>query len=115
MSKSKEVYFEIILPKSNYLNYRLGITKTILKGESPIDVWNKACEEAEEWHKKKHPELYIYNSVSLTVEETTQITEIELCDTINKLAVYKNNLTKNTQPYYIAQLKKITNNFSNHD
>lgn len=113
--KDKEVYFEIILPKSSFLNYRLGVTKTVLKGESSMDAWDRACAEAEEWHKKKHPELYKFNEVSLTVEETSEITEIELCDTVQKLALHKSHLTKNTQPYYVAQLKKLTNNFTDHD
>lgn len=118
MSKTlntEEVYFEIILPKSSFLNYRLGVTKTIMKGETAIDAWDKACAEAEEWHKKKHPELYKFNKVSLTVEETSEITEMELCETVQQLATHKSYLTKNTQPYYIAQLKKLTNNFTPND
>jgi hypothetical protein len=113
--RQEEVYFEIILPKSSYLNYRLGITKSVLKGETSIEAWDRACTEAEVWHKKKHPELYKFNEVSLTVEETSEITEMELCETVQQLATHKSHLTNNTQPYYVAQLKKLSNNFTNND
>jgi hypothetical protein len=110
--ENKEIYFEIILPRSAYLNYRLGITKTVAPGETAMEAWDKACQEAEQWHKQKHPELYQFNETPLTVEETELVQKIAACDNINKLAIYKKDLTKNTQKYYVEKLKTLTDNYS---
>ena len=108
---TKEIYFEVILPKSSFLNYRLGITKTVLPDETVIDVCNKACQEAEEWHKSKHPELYKHNDKPLTTEETELVQEIESADTPHKLGMLKGRITNATKPYYMDKLKTLTNNF----
>jgi hypothetical protein len=111
--ENKEVYFEIILPKSSYLNYRLGITKIVAPNETALQAWSKACEEAEEWHKQKHPELYRHNEVALSVQETEDVLAMKECKTAAELgAKFKTRLTKNTQPYYMDILKTLTNNFS---
>jgi hypothetical protein len=110
--ENKEIYFEIILPRSAYLNYRLGITKTVAPGETAIETWNRACEEAEQWHKEKHPELYKHNENPLTVEETEVVQAIGMADTVDKLARLKTQLTKNTQKYYVEKLKTLTDNHS---
>ncbi len=110
--ENKEIYFEIILPRSAYLNYRLGITKTVSPDQSAIEAWNKACEEAEQWHKEKHPELYRHNEVPLTVEETEFVQTIQACETIEKLAKHKSKITKATHKYYTERLRTLTDNHS---
>lgn len=112
---NKEVYFEIILPKSSFLNYRLGVTKNVAPGVSTLDAWDVACNEAEEWHKRKHPELYKHNEKPLTVEETTMLEDIKNAADIRKLGMMKNLLTPALQPYYLEKLKSFTNNFETHD
>ncbi len=110
--ENKEVYFEIILPKSSYLNYRLGITKTVAPGETAMEAWDNACEEAEQWHRDKHPELYKHNEQPLTVEETEVVQAIGMADTIEKLGRLKSQLSKATQKYYMEKLKTLTDNHS---
>lgn len=112
---NKEVYFEIIMPKSSFLNYRLGVTKVVAPGVSVLDVWDVACSEAEEWHKRKHPELYKHNETVLTVEETELVAEINEKTEVKHLAMMKNRLTKATTPYYMDKLKTLTSNFQNHE
>lgn len=107
--ENKEVYFEIILPKSSYLNYRLGITKVVTPNETAIDAWDVACAEAEEWHKKKHPELYTHNTVQLSVEDTDVVNEINSAPTVDVLARLKGRLNQATKPYYMDKLKELTN------
>jgi hypothetical protein len=106
---NKDVYFEIILPKSSFLNYRLGVTKAVAPGVSVLDVWDVACSEAEEWHKRKHPELYKHNETVLTVEETSLLEEIKNATDVKKLGMLKNHLTPALQPYYMEKLKELTN------
>jgi hypothetical protein len=105
---NETIYFEIILPKSAYLNYRLGRNTIIKPGETSMDAYNRACEEAEQWHKLKHPELYKFNDVTLSVEESEIIQQMALCDTIDKLAAYKGNLTPNTRKYYTSNLERLS-------
>jgi hypothetical protein len=112
---NKEVYFEIILPKSSFLNYRLGVTKAVAPGVSVLDVWDVACSEAEEWHKRKHPELYKHNEVVLTVEETSLLEDIKNAADLKKLSLVKPHLTKALNPYYMERMKALTNNYANHD
>ena len=110
--KNKEVYFEIILPKSNYLNYRLGITKVLSPKQTPLQAWNEACEEAEQWHKQKHPELYQFNNIVLSVEETELVQQIKSSDTLEKLGRLKNKIPDSIKSYYMDKLKTLSNNFS---
>jgi hypothetical protein len=110
--ENETIYFEIILPRSSYLNYRLAKTAIIRPGETDIEAWDRVCIEAEKWHKLKHPELYQFNETPLTVEETELVQAIQNCDNINKLAIYKKDLTKNTQKYYVEKLKTLTDNYS---
>ncbi len=112
---NKEVYFEVIMPKSSFLNYKLGVVKSVAPGISLLDVWDLACNEAEEWHKRKHPELYKHNEVVLTVEETSLLEDIKNATDAKKLALIKNHLTKALQPYYMEKLKALTENFKTHD
>jgi hypothetical protein len=112
---TKEVYFEIILPKSSFLNYRLGVTKSVSPGISVLDVWDVACSEAEEWHKRKHPELYKHNEAVLTVEETSLLEDIKNATDVKKLGMLKNHLTPALKPYYVEKLKTLTDNFKTHD
>lgn len=113
MTIEETIYFEIILPKSSYLNYRLGRNTIIRPDETSIQAYDRACEEAEEWHKRKHPELYRHNEVPLSVEETEFVQTINACDTIEKLGRLKNQLSDKAKPYYMDRLKTLTNGFSN--
>lgn len=114
---NKEVYFEIIMPKSSYLNYRLGITKTLAPGETAIAAWNIACAEAEQWHKDRHPELYKFNDKPLTVEETDLVQEINVADFDTLTKRLKDKILKdfpNLKKYYMERLQTLTDNFKTH-
>lgn len=110
----KTIQYSKLLPTSSYLNERIGVEIELETGESADEAISMAREFVKESHKKEYPELYKFNESSLTVEEASIVKEIEVCDSVEKLARFKNGLTKNTKPYYMDRLKTLTNNYTNH-
>lgn len=103
-----KIYYEEIVPKSSYLNYRVGVEVIIQKNDTVDAAIDYAAREISEWHKRKHPEHYKHNEVQLTVEETELVAEIENAKEPKHLGMLKNRLTKATTPYYMEKLKSLS-------
>lgn len=111
----KTVNYSKIFAISSFLNERIGIEIEINEGEDAKMALSVAKSLAEEFHKESNPDLYKFNDVPLTADETADIAAMALCETPEKLGrEFKNRLTKNTKPYYMDRLKTLTNGFSTH-
>lgn len=106
MNISKIIYSKIYAT-SQFLNERIGVEVDINEMEDPKIALQEAKKLADEFHKEANPELYKHNEKSLTAEETNTITEIGLCDTLEKLATLNGFNTPNTKPYYTDKMKEL--------
>lgn len=113
--KIKTINYSKIFATSSYLNERIGVEVELNDGEDAKQALQAAKELATEFHRESNPDLYKFNDVALSADETADIASMALCETPEKLGrEFKNRLTKNTKPYYMDRLKTLSNGFSQH-